>query len=251
MFTDIQRQGLIDILNQSQDEGIGKISFNAWEFIDMATLECIYCWLYELEKTSDNDNLTKSIIYKRIESSLRYIIREVRVSSSFMKLFKVRVGLIDKNSVDYTFNMYSLLFMKGYFDDNIIDKPKKYNTNINRIFDFGFNQDKYQFYVYYHFYEGKVIYIGSGQGNRYIDLKERGRGYKNYCLDKSKIEPRIMFYFKTEEEARAFEKSLIIKCKNTGTFLTNQVYYDYDCYGNLITSNLQTSVLFRKMKNPN
>lgn len=95
------------------------------------------------------------------------------------------------------------------------------NTNIiEKLF-------KSEYYIYEHYLDGKLFYIGKGSGRRAIDFSHRSEIWKAKVNKReSAIEVKIIAYFHDELYARAFEKMHIRNLIESNIELVNIVYND-------------------------
>jgi len=82
-----------------------------------------------------------------------------------------------------------------------------------------------KYYVYGHYYNGVLFYIGKGIGNRYEAIKSRTQSYFNGCnelgIDIDKIECKILVGDLTGDNALALEAFLIDMYISQGFKLIN------------------------------
>lgn len=106
------------------------------------------------------------------------------------------------------------------------------------------------FYVYEHWLDGKVFYVGKGKKDRAF-LVGRNRLWEKFTKDKiDKIEVIIKGYFQIEEDAFDFEEHLINKYSRKGIPLTNISKNSCFMY-NLKDFNLTNSIINTNLENEN
>lgn len=72
-----------------------------------------------------------------------------------------------------------------------------------------------EFYVYKHYLDGKLFYIGKGKGLRCFEFKSRGSAWKNYVDGRENdVLVDIVRVFKSENEAFNFESNEIVTSKS-------------------------------------
>lgn len=250
-ITEEKEEQLRSSLNKFLDQELALNPFYVWDKIDLATIIDIFYWRYYLEVMPGvNEKETAERVFNMVSTRIEKLHKECRNPDAFMRYLKTVFGLLE-DGYDYTDNMYSILKSNGHFTDIIPAASKTSQQRINKIFNMLENSDTLPYYLYVHKMNGEVFYVGSGQGDRYKDLEERGWDWKNFVgKNKDKVECVILERYKKEIDSRIAEKALILKYKSSGKFLANRLLFDFDCFGNLIETREQTSVLFRKNKNP-
>ncbi|GAB6259294.1 hypothetical protein [Peribacillus sp. N1] len=73
-----------------------------------------------------------------------------------------------------------------------------------------------KFIVYEHWYNGKVVYVGSGVWYRCRRYKNRRNSEHVHLMEEGKLEYRIVGEYEKVEDARKYEARLIQKYKQLG-----------------------------------
>lgn len=84
---------------------------------------------------------------------------------------------------------------------------------------------KSKYYVYEHWIDGKVFYVGKGTGARAVDFKSRNKKWLKHVNERFiEIKVNIVKHFDNDLEAIEYEKIHIKKLLNLDAKLTNVVY---------------------------
>ena len=111
------------------------------------------------------------------------------------------------------------------------------------------------YYVYEHYLDDELFYIGKGKGKRCLDLESRTRRWKAKVNGRENdVVVKIIETFKTEEEALMFERRRIIQfsktCQLTNFVFNNNAYeYDEELYEKKFAKQFHTEYFAGKREN--
>ncbi|MDF2606284.1 MAG: hypothetical protein K0S34_474 [Bacillales bacterium] len=114
---------------------------------------------------------------------------------------QLRLHLKDKLTNQDIAKEYGTTFQK------IIQLIKKYNLNPKEL------RRVNNTIVYEHWFEGEVVYVGSGVWYRCRRYTNRNNSEHRKLMESGKIDYKIVMEFEIEEEARKYEVELIRKYK--------------------------------------
>ena len=84
---------------------------------------------------------------------------------------------------------------------------------------------KSNYYIYEHYLDGKLFYIGKGNGKRAIDFSQRSEMWKTKVNKReTDIEVKIIAHFYDNVYAKAFEKMHIRNAIESNIELVNIIY---------------------------
>lgn len=91
-----------------------------------------------------------------------------------------------------------------------------------------YNINKNWFYVYEHYIDNKIFYVGKGKGQRAYEFRDRGSAWMNRVKGReSEIKVKIVAYFEKEEDAYFYEENKIKYYCVQNEKLENVVYNNH------------------------
>ena len=108
------------------------------------------------------------------------------------------------------------------------------------------------FYVYewYNTDTKEVFYVGKGTGNRYKNISDRNKYFKDY-ISQNNTDVRIVKIFNSEDEAFEYEKELTNKYRKQGFCQCNLIDGGYGGYSKIWTEQMRKYMSeYNPMKDP-
>jgi hypothetical protein len=89
--------------------------------------------------------------------------------------------------------------------------------------------NKFYVYEWYNVETNEIFYVGKGCNNRYKNISDRNKYFKDY-ISKNKVDVRIVKFFETEEEAFKYEAELTKQYRQQGFCKCNLINGGYGGY---------------------
>lgn len=102
------------------------------------------------------------------------------------------------------------------------------------------------YYVYEHYLDGKLFYVGKGQGDRCFNVKRRSKYWLNLVKDREcEVKIIIVAYFYYEKDAYEYESQLIKNYASYGEDLVNRMHNSNNFINEHITNYDKDDILLK------